>query len=763
MWPVASAFLVGVCTVLVLPALPPAPTVIACTSAGVLLAALLRSPVLFAVSVGALHCCHQAGARLGERLDPALEGRTLTFRGTVASVPQGSPELLRFRFAPDDPALSSRLLELTWYDAPWRPRAAERLEIDVRLRRPRGFANPGGSDNDARMLREGIGASGYIRDVRRLGRSTGQVWRNPVLVARGAVAEAIRAALGDRPAAGIVAGLSVGLQDALSRGQWLALSRSGTSHLMAISGLHIAMVAAIAAWAGGAVQRWRQRRGGLGCRRDAAVLCGALVALLYSLLAGWSVPTQRTMVMIALGAAALRWRRHVGLADGLAACALAVVLMDPMSPLAPGFWLSFGAVAAILYGTSGYVQRPRMFQGYLQVQAVVTLGLTPVLIGSFGSVSVVSAAVNLLAIPLYTLVIVPAVLVATAFVLVAPATGAHLLKGVAWLIEATWPLIEVPASWSLATFAVAGLSPPAWAVLVLGTVAALSPLPRHGRLAGLVLVCAACAWRPPAVAEGAVRLTVLDVGQGLATVVATRSHLLVFDTGPSFRSGTDAGMLVLVPYLRYMGVRHVDVLAVSHDDDDHKGGTASVFGALRVGRMVVGPSIGHIDGATADSGRLQRCRRGVHWQWDGVSFEWLHPGTEPHERDNDSSCVLRVRAGEHAVLLAGDVEAAAEAELLRSGLPGAVEVLVAGHHGSRTSSSPPFVAATQPRWVVFTAGHRNRWGFPAPVVVERWRGVGARTLVTSASGAIDFVATPGKALPTPRQWRIDHRRFWADP
>ena len=763
MWPVVTGFVAGCCVVLVLPQLPPSQVVAVTGLAGVMVAALWRAPPVLACTLGAVFCWLQAGARLADRLDPALEGQIITARGTVVSVPQGTPELLRFRFAPDAGARLPAVLELAWYEAPWRPLAAERLELDLRLRRPRGFANPGGSDNDARMLREGIGASGYVRVATRLGRTTRQVLRYPVLVARGAAAQAIRNALGERPAAGIVAGLSVGLQEALSREQWLALSRSGTSHLMAISGLHIAMVAAIAAWACGAWHRWRQRRGAIGCRRDAAVLVGALVAVCYSALAGWSVPTQRTMIMIVLAAAALRMRRHVGLADGLAACAGAVVLLDPLALLAPGFWLSFGAVAAIVYCTSGYAQRPGRVRGYLQVQAAVTLGLTPVLIGSFGNLSLVSAAVNLIAIPLYTLVIVPAVLLATACVLIAPDTGSSLLRGVAWLIEATWPLIEVPASWPAATLAVAGLDAPAWVALIVGTVAALSPLPRHGRMAGVILVCAACAWRPLPLAPGEVRLTVLDVGQGLATVVQTRSHVLVFDTGPSFRSGTDAGLLVVVPYLKNRGIRKVDMVVASHDDDDHKGGAASVVAALTVGRFVAGPSVRGIDHGRLPGSGVDPCRRGTRWAWDGVEFDWLHPGVAPHERDNDSSCVLRVRAGEHTMLLTGDIEAAAEDELLQSVQPGSVEVVVAPHHGSRTSSSAAFVAALAPRWTVFAVGHRNRWGFPAPAVVARWEAAGAHTLRTSASGAIDFVARPGHSLEPPGQWRIDHRRFWSDP
>ena len=763
MWPVVSAFVTGCGLVLVQPRLPDPALVSLVAFVLAAIAMHLRSPVACALVAGFAFCCWQAHARLVDRLDPVLEGRDLTARGTVTSVPQGTPALLRFRFAPDSDSSLPTSIELTWYDADFRPRAAERLEVDMRLRRPRGYANPGGADNDARMLRDGVGASGYARSVRSLGRGTGQVIRYPVLVARGEVDQAIRRSLGARPATGIVAGLSVGLQDAISRGQWLQLSRTGTSHLMAISGLHIAMVAAMAAWAGAAAQRWRQRRGATGSRRDAAALAGAVVAGLYSALAGWSVPTQRTMIMILLAAAALRMRRRVGLADGLAACAGAVVLIDPLALLAPGFWLSFGAVAAILYGTSGYLLRPAALRGYLHVQFAVTLGLVPVLIGSFGKVSLVSAVVNLWAIPLYTLVIVPAVLVATAAALLWPAAGDVLLQVVAWSIDVTWPLIEVPASWSESSVAIAVPAPLAWAALLLGTVATLSPLPRRGRLAGLLLVGAACAWRPWPLDPGVVRLTVLDVGQGLATIVETRSHVMIFDTGPSYRSGSDAGQLVVVPYLQSRGIRRIDALVASHDDDDHKGGASSVMAAMDVAQTIVGPSVRSFGPGARRGSAWVRCQAGRRWVWDGVSFEWLHPGPGPYERDNDSSCVLRVSTGEHRFLLTGDIEAAAEAEVLTTARLGPVEVVVAPHHGSRTSSSPAFVAATPPRWVVFSVGHRNRWGFPSPAVVARWERVGAHTLRTSASGAVDFVAQPGEPLSHPGQWRIDRRRFWADP
>jgi competence protein ComEC len=764
MWPKVCAFLAGSCLVLCLPRLPSWPAAAACAALVAGVAVWPRARWLIALVLGSLYCLWQADARLADRLDPALEGKPLTFDATVVSVPQGTPDALRFRVAPSAEAHLPDLVDLTWYDAPWRPQAAERLRIEAKLRRPRGFANPGGTDNDARMLRERVGASGYVRFATPAGEPSREAWAHPVLAARAAVADAIREALGARASAGIVAGLSVGLQDALSRQQWVELSRSGTSHLMAISGLHIAMVAAVAGWLGGRIQRWRQSRGATGARRDVEVVCAGLAAVGYSALAGMSVPTQRTLVMIALGAAALLARRRIGLADGLAACAGAVVLLDPLAPLAPGFWLSFGAVAAILFATSGYLRGSGTWRAYLQVQGAVTLGLTPVLAASFGNVSLVSVVVNLFAIPLYTLCIVPAVLVSSAVAVASQDVGAPLLRGTGWLVEATWPLIAMPASWPLATVAIAQPGPLGWTVLCAGTVAALAPLPLHGRVAGVAMMLAACAWRPAAPAQGEVRCDVLDVGQGLATFLQTRSHALVYDAGPSFRSGTDAGQLVVLPFLRARGIRVLDRLVLSHDDDDHKGGASTIVAGLPVTELVAGPSLRDVHAPMAATApRVTGCARGERWSWDGVEFEWLHPVARLHERDNDRSCVLLVTAGEHSILLTGDIEAEAERELLEAAVLRPVEILVAPHHGSRSSSTSGFAAATSPSWVVFTAGHRNRWGFPAPRVVARWQGEGARTLETSATGAIEFEARPGRALAPPGRWRIDHHRFWQDP
>jgi competence protein ComEC len=249
----------------------------------------------------------------------------------------------------------------------------------------------------------------------------------------------------------------------------------------------------------------------------------------------------------------------------------------------------------------------------------------------------------------------------------------------------------------------------------------------------------------------------LDVGQGLAAVVETRSHVLVYDAGPAFRSGSDAGGMAVVPYLRHRGLRRVDVLVASHDDLDHAGGAGSVAELVAVERRVA-------SGAALDPlGPVERCRRGVRWTWDGVTFEWLHPGDEPLPNDNDRSCVLRVQAGQHTVLLTGDVERQAEAEIVATGALGPVDVLLVPHHGSRTSSTAAFVDATRARWALVPSGHRNRWGFPKPDVVARWQAAGAEVLVGSTTGAIEFELHPQRDLVAPQLWRPVRRRPWRDP
>ena len=314
----------------------------------------------------------------------------------------------------------------------------------------------------------------------------------------------------------------------------------------------------------------------------------------------------------------------------------------------------------------------------------------------------------------------------------------------------------MPASWPSSGYGVASLPAWCWCALVCGAVAALLPLPAPGRVAGATLVVATALWRPSPPCEGCARFTLLDVGQGLAAVVETRRHVLVYDTGPAFRSGADAGALVVEPFLRSRAIRRVDLLVASHDDADHTGGAITLAALVTVaGRAASGQALDVL-------GPVERCRAGRRWRWDGVEFEWRHPGAALAEHDNDRSCVLAVRTAGGALLLTGDVQKDAERELVAAGLGGRYDVVVVPHHGSRTSSSAPLVDGARARWALVSAGYRNRWGFPAPAVVERWRQSGATVLGSADSGAIEFELGPA-GVSQPAEWRRARRRPWQDP
>jgi competence protein ComEC len=688
------------------------------------------------------------------RIDAVLEGY-------VASIVEHESFGQGFSFDVEqsDPHIGPRRVELTWYDAPLKLRPGERWRLHVRLKPRQGFANPGGYDYEAQLFRNGIGATGYVRsgDNRRIAEPGG---RYLVLQARDFIAHRLSAALPNSTMLGVVQGLAIGETQAMSADQWQVFANTGTTHLMAISGLHIAMVAMLFAW----LSRAAARRLPLQRLRVNAVswecVGGMSAALVYSLLAGFSVPTQRTLIMLCVYFG-MRWqRREVASLQGFALALIAVLVVDPFAPLAAGFWLSFGAVAAIIGGMGARIGRGSRGGEYVRMQAVVTAGMTPLVIGAFGSVSLISPLVNLLAIPFFTLLLVPAILLGSALSCVHAAWGAPLLQLVSWLLEQSWPVWQWAADLPLALWRMPQLP---WLLAVLlgiGCALCVSPLPPMLRVASVALCIPAFIWSPSRPLNGNFDLTVLDVGQGLAVVVRTREHVLVYDTGPAFRSGRDTGELVVLPYLYSQGVRRIDTLIASHGDVDHVGGLQSVLQGLPTTRVLAGSSV--ILPPSSQS-LFERCVYGQRWHWDGVEFAVLHPeaieAMHTKSKDNDTSCVLAIRGAQGSATIFGDIERASEQQLLRNERIETSEIVVVPHHGSRTSSTPELIAAVQPKLALIGAGKDNRWGFPKPDVVARWRAAGAATFVTAQSGAIR-VAVNQDGVTAPRLFRVERRRYW---
>ena len=710
-----------------------------------------------------------AHGRLADRLDPELEGRDVVVSGVVAGLPQPFERGVRFDFDVESPETGvPRRVSLSSYGGfasedlggVLPVRAGERWRFAARLRRPHGSVNPHGFDYEAWLLERGIRATGYVRA--RGPRGEGEpaerldtlVPRAPYLVDRfrESVRKRIQRALPEHPYAGVLIALAIGDQRAIDPGQWQLFARTGVSHLMSISGLHVTMVAGLFA----ALVSWcwrRSERLALALpAQKAAALAGFLAAFAYCLISGFAVPAQRTLYMVGVVAVALWLDRATSASRVLAAALLAVLVLDPWAVLSPGFWLSFAAVAVIFHVSAGLTVKPHWLVQWGRVQWAVTVGLAPLMLVLFQQVSIVSPLANAVAIPLVSFVVTPLALLGAVLPFDWPLALGHtmleaLMAALGWLAalpSAMWQQ-HAPVPWTV-PLALLGI---AWLLLPRGFPA---------RWLGAALAAPLFAVLPRAPAAGELWITVLDVGQGLSVLARTEKHALLYDAGPAFNAFADSGSRVVLPYLRGEGIARLDALVVSHDDRDHSGGAGSVLEGTPVGVLWSSLSAGHsLLSAGASS---ERCVAGRGWEWDGVSFEFIHPLAETREgRTNNRSCVLRIAAPAGRVLLTGDIERAAERELVRRAPQLlSADALLVPHHGSATSSSPEFVEKVAPRYAVFTVGYRNRFGHPREDVLERYRVAGSALFRTDTAGAIEMRFAPGNTRVELQRERA--RRYW---
>ena len=729
-------------------------------------------------ALGFLWAAGFAHLRIADRLDASLEGRDLEVLGVVSSLPAVSERSLRFEFEIESEASGARLpskLLLAWYRTPLvqgvddtpgvldeslRVHPGERWSFRVRLRRPHGNANPFGFDYEAWLLERGVGATGYVRGgARRLGSRNSPMDRIEQI--REAVRDRFVAVLGVTPASGILVALAVGEERSISNEEWRLFRQTGVTHLMSISGLHVTLISGLCAAL--VAFGWRRvPRLALALpARKAAALAAVAAALGYSLLAGFAVPAQRTCYMVAVVAAAL-WTGQIASGGRVLAIALAAVLLaDPWAVLSAGFWLSFGAVALIFYVSLGWTEAPGKAMQWARIQWAITLGLAPAALLLFGQVSLVGPLANAVAIPLVSAVITPLALVAA----LVPVDA--LLLTAEWLTLRMLVFLEWCAALPLALWQ--QHVPPLWALLaaLAGVAWLLAPRGVPSRWAGALLLAPVLLVAPPRPAPGEAWITTLDVGQGLAVLVRTAQHALLYDAGPLYGPEADGGERVVVPYLRATGVRALDVLVLTHLDTDHTGGAASVLANVDTGRML--SSLARRHPLHAQVGESGACLRGTAWDWDGVRFELLHPASLEaggRVRSNNLSCVLRVATAHGAMLLTGDIERAAESELLAApaSMPAsnprglAAQALLVPHHGSVTSSTPDFLAAVAPRHAVVAAGYRNRFGHPRAEVLARYAALGVQVLRTDLDGAVTLrFAEGGVQAETARAARP---RYW---
>ena len=731
------ALALGLLALRFLPALPSAGMLLALAVVALMLLPFRTYPLAFFL-FGLCWACVSAQWALDDRLRPMLDGQTRWLEGRVSGLPQQTDSGVRFELS-DSRSRNARLparIRLYWHGGP-PVRSGERWRLAVTLKRPSGLLNFHGVDHEAWLLAQRIGATGSVKDGERLAPAR-NAWRD-------AVRQRLMAVDAQGREAGLAA-LVLGDGSGLTADDWRVLQDTGTVHLLVISGQHIGLLAGLIYALVAALARY-------GCwPRTWPWLpwaCGLAftAALGYGLLAGFGVPVQRACVMVGL---VLLWRlrfRHLGIWWPLLLAFNSVLILEPLASLQPGFWLSFAAVAVLGLTFGGRLGRWSAWQAWTRPQWLIAIGLFPVLLVLGLPISLSAPLANLFAVPWISLVVLPLALLGTALLAV-PFVGAGLLWLAGGALDGLFNALALLAG-QLPAWIPAEVPMGYWLVSLVGAVLLLLPKGVPFRLLGWpMLLLAVFPPREP-VPHGQVDVLQLDVGQGLALILRTRHHTLLYDAGP--RSGAvDLGARVVLPSLKRLGVDALDMMLLSHADADHAGGAAAVARGLSIKRVVGGETEGLP--ALLDT---QPCISGEQWAWDGVSFElWQWPDAVD---GNPKSCVLHVQANGERLLLTGDIDRAAEQAFLASTLAVPTDWLQAPHHGSRSSSSWPFLQRLAPKSVLISRGRGNAFGHPHPQVVERYQALGTQVYDSAEQGAVRLrlgaFAPPIVARSQRRFWR----------
>ncbi len=724
----ALSFLAGLLLVQQFSALPDSQWLIAGVIVGGILAWLRYWRWLFFV-VGVLWATVFAMAALADRLSEALEGLDIPVKGIIAGLPERDEKRTRFDFIVKEPVqkLPSRL-RLSWYYPDQQIKAGQHWSITVRLKRPHGSLNPGGFDYERWLFTEGIGATGYVRPYPKpVLVGSDSAWTS-ISVWRQNITDRLSQTLNDSPGLALIKALTIGDGAGITQNQWEVFRKTGTTHLVVISGSHIGLVAglvyflALKLWARAGLLVWSPQR--------VAAVAAMLAAVFYAGLAGFSVPAQRSVIMLTIAMFAIFSQRNIRPFNTLAVALFAVLITDPLAVLAAGFWLSFLAVSIIVYAIAGRLGKFNYFVEVIKINWATSVGLAPLLLFFFQQVSVCSPLANFIAVPVISLLVVPMSLLAILVMFISPFLASKLFFAVDTVLQGLWWLLAHLAELPLATINHA--QPSVWALLftIPGILLLLAPVGIPARWLSLAMFLPLVFTESKQPETGDINMTLLDVGQGLSVVVQTANHWLVYDAGAKFSAESDLGQSVLLPFLRLQGVGKVDKLIISHGDNDHIGGAASLMRGIPTEQVLTS-----VPQQLSDYSPVM-CERGQSWVWDKVRFTILSPG-QAFASENDNSCVLKIQSDYGAVLLTGDIEEGAESWLVKNYANNLkANVLIAPHHGSKTSSTAGFLQAVQPDYVLISAGYRNQFGHPHTDILSRYENIKAKWLNSADSGAI---------------------------
>ncbi len=743
-------FLIGLLAVQQFQVLPSNLWLIMVSFSALVLASLRHWCLLFLV-MGVLWAVLFAMLRLDDQLPEALEGIDIPVSGYVADLPEQDDRRTRFDFIVQSSEQKlPRLLRLNWYYPEQPIKAGQQWSFTVKLKRPHGSFNPGGFDYERWLFTEGIAATGYIRPSPKpvlLG--VASAWMH-ISLWRQIITDRLSEVASDCTHLGLIKALTIGDGSGISQHEWAVFRITGTTHLVVISGSHVGLIAGLVyvlvlkLWARLGFLTYSPQR--------IAALAAMLTAVFYAGLAGFSVPTQRSVIMLTVVMLAISFQRNTRPFNTLAVALLLVLIIDPLAALSAGFWLSFLAVSLIIYTISARLGSFGYLLEVIKINWATSVGLAPLLLFFFQQVSLISPLANFIAVPVISVLVVPLALIGVLLMFSVPVIAHGLFIVVDGILQTLWWLLSLMAELPLASINHA--QPSVWALVfaVPGILLMLAPAGMPARWLSMVMFLPLIFTAPKLPALGAIKLTVLDVGQGLSVVLQTTHHNLVYDTGAKFSAESDMGLSAILPFLRQQGVDHLDTLIVSHGDNDHIGGAESLLRGMPTQQILTSAT------EQLSAHAPETCKAGQSWVWDEVNFTMLSP-QQSFVSDNDNSCVLRVQSKQGSVLLVSDIETAAESWLVETyGHALKSDILLAPHHGSKTSSTLSFLEAVNPKYVLISAGYKNQFGHPHPFSLQRYQQMGALCWNTAGRGAL-MLSEKANDWDV-HSWRDENAKYW---
>ena len=705
-----------------------------------------------------------------------LQGEDILVTGVITSIPLEDNRKRRFEFNIETMEFNDKKIpsigtvRLSWYGKNRKLnriddfkkielKAGQRWKFWVRLKQPHGFMNPGGFEYEGWLYQKKIRATGYVRInikknqlAQKLENATSKF---SLLIFRQNLYDTLSKITSKNKYSGILIALAMGERSGITQEQWQVFRATGTSHLVAISGLHIGLLAGFIflivrhlwPYCGSAALILATPR--------IAALSALIIAALYAALSGFAVPAQRALLMLSIAMLSIFKMHKVKSSEVLSFALLVVLLLDPISVLSAGFWLSFAAVTIISIAAFGRLNIDKSWKRWGRLQWRISLALIPLLIFLFQQASLVSPLANLIAIPIVSLLVVPLTLLATSLVSLFPDISVLLFSFADTILKFLW---WVTANLANARFSQwYGIKPDILSLSLasVGIILLLAPRGWPVKYFGVFLLIPLIWPNTHMPKHGEAEVTLLDVGQGLAAVVQTSKHTLVFDTGPKFSQNFDTGAAVVTPFLRQKGIHKLDMLILSHKDSDHRGGFESIQNEFKIKSLL----------SSYDEKGSRKCQSGQRWRWDGVAFEMLNPNENlSYKKRNNASCVLRVSSGQESILLSADIEKKAEKLILEGHFERLKSTyLVAPHHGSKTSSSKAFLEAVDPEYIIIPVGFRNRYRMPHSSVMDRYRELDIDVLETQKSGAISIILGGGgqkSSRKIPEEYRRVSQKYW---